>query len=191
MLHQENSSLILQNPNELSNLYRMDLEVGKVVDEWKAPGSISFNAFGPQSKLAQTTQEPTLLGLSHHALFVLDPRLSDNKIVESQHQKYASKVQFSAIAMTEAGCIAVASEKGVIRLFDRVGVCAKVTLPSLGEVITGLDISVDGRWILATCKTYLLLIDVLISEGKHKDDLGIKRSLSKESKPRPKGLRLR
>lgn len=85
----------------------------------------------------------------------------------------------------------MASEKGVIRLFDRVGVCAKVTLPSLGEVITGLDISVDGRWILATCKTYLLLIDVLISEGKHKDDLGIKRSLSKESKPRPKGLRLR
>ena len=191
MLHQEDSSLVLQNPNELSNLYRMDLEVGKVVEEWKAPGSISFNAFGPRSKLAQTTQEPTLLGLSHNALFVLDPRLSDNKIVESQHQKYASKVQFSAMATTEAGYIAVASEKGVIRLFDRVGVRAKVTLPSLGEIITGLDVSADGRWILATCKTYLLLIDVLISEGKHKGDLGFKRSLSKESKPRPKCLRLR
>src|SRR5579862_3733756 len=156
MLHQEDSSLVLKNPDRPSILYRMDLEVGKVVDEWKVPGSISIDSFGPRSKWAQTTREPTLLGLSHNSLFTLDPRLAQDKIVESQHQRYASKVRFSAMATTQAGYVAVASENGVIRLFDKVGVRAKATLPSLGEPITGLDVSANGRWILATCKTYLL-----------------------------------
>ena len=190
MLHQQDVSLLLQNPRDRSSLYRMDLEVGKVVEEWEVADSGFLKAFGPRHRLAQTTPEPTLLGLSHDALFTLDPRVAgENKIVESQ--RYVSKVDFSALATTEAGFIAVASEKGVIRLFDRVGVRAKVTLPSLGEAITGLDVSADGRWILATCSRYLLLIDVLISEGKHEGKVGFQRTFGKDGKPRPKRLQLK
>jgi hypothetical protein len=192
MLHQQDVSILLQNPDDRSSLYRMDLEAGKVVEEWKVHDGVSLKCFGPRSKLAQTTQEHTLLGLSDDALFTLDPRVDRvNKIVESEHQRYKSKVDFSTLATTEAGFIVVASEKGDIRLFDRVGVRAKVTLPSLGDAITGLDASADGRWILATCSTYLLLIDVLISEGKYEGQVGFQRSFGKDGKPRPKRLQLR
>ena len=191
MLHQQDAALILQNSDNPSSLYRMDLEVGKVVEDWKVHEDISLKAFGPESKFAQMTPEQTLLGVSHNALFRIDPRLSGNKLVESQHQQYVSKNQFSAMATTEAGFIAVASEKGDIRLFDRVGIRAKVSLPALGEAITGLDVSADGRWILATCSTYLLLIDVLIKDGKYEGQLGFQRSFGKDVKPRPKRLQLK
>jgi len=191
MLHQQDAALVLQNPDDPSSLYRMDLEVGKIVEDWKIHDELALKAFGPESKFAQTTPEQTLLGVSHNALFRIDPRLSGNKLVESQHQQYKSKNQFSALATTEAGFIAVASEKGDIRLFDRVGIRAKVTLPALGEAITGLDVSADGRWILATCDTYLLLIDVLITEGKYEGQLGFQRSFGKDVKPRPRRLQLK
>jgi VID27 C-terminal WD40-like domain len=35
MLHQQDSSLLLQNPGNPYDIYRVDLEVGKVVEEWK------------------------------------------------------------------------------------------------------------------------------------------------------------
>jgi hypothetical protein len=191
MLHHQDASLVLQNPNDPASLYRMDLEVGKVVEDWKVHEDISLKAFGPESKFAQTTPEQTLLGVSHNALFRIDPRLSGNKLVDSQHQQYLSNNQFSALATTEAGYVVVASEKGDVRLFDKVGKRAKVTLPALGEPITGLDVSADGRWILATCSTYLLLIDAQIKEGKYEGQLGFVKSFGKDVKPRPRRLQLK
>ena len=102
-----------------------------------------------------------------------------------------SKNRFSALATTEGGFIAVASEKGDLRLFDRVGIRAKVILPALGEPITGLDVSADGRWILATCSTYLLLIDDQIKQGKNEGQLGFLKSFGKDVKPRPRRLQLK
>jgi len=169
----------------------MDLEAGKVVEDWKVHDNLSLKAFGPESKFAQMTPEQTLLGVSHNALFRIDPRLPGSKLVESQRQQYVTKSQFSAIATTEAGFVAVASEKGDIRLFDRVGIRAKVILPALGEAITGLDVSADGRWVLATCTTYLLLIDVLIKAGRYEGKLGFRHGFGKDIKPRPKRLQLK
>ena len=131
------------------------------------------------------TNEQTFLGLNHNALFRIDPRLSGNKLVDSQMKQYTSKNAFSNAATTEDGYIAVASEKGDIRMFDRLGVRAKTALPQLGEAITGLDVSADGRWILATCKTYLMLIDALQHEGKHEGKLGFQASFPKDTKPQP------
>lgn len=49
MLHAEDSNLILQNPNEPNSLYRMDLEYGKVVDEWKVHDDIPVEHFAPET----------------------------------------------------------------------------------------------------------------------------------------------
>lgn len=48
MLHGEDSSMILQNANEPNSLYRMDLEYGKVVDEWKIHDDIPVTTFAPE-----------------------------------------------------------------------------------------------------------------------------------------------
>jgi hypothetical protein len=49
MLHQEDANLIMQNPDAPNNLYRMDLETGTVVDEWKVHDDIPVKIFAPEN----------------------------------------------------------------------------------------------------------------------------------------------
>jgi VID27 C-terminal WD40-like domain/VID27 PH-like domain/VID27 N-terminal region len=190
MLHAEDSNMVLQDEANPNSLYRMDLEYGKVVDEWKIHDDIPVNTFAPETKFSQMSAAQPFLGLSRNALYRVDPRLSGNKLVETDLKQYASKNDFSAAATTEKGYIAVASNKGDIRLFDRLGINAKTHIPALGEPIIGVDTSADGRWILATCRTYLLLIDALQKDGKNEGKLGFEKSFAKESKPQPRRLGL-
>jgi hypothetical protein len=190
MLHAEDTNMILQNEANPNSLYRMDLEYGKIVDEWKVHDDIPINTFAPENKFAQMTGEQTFLGLSRNALYRVDPRLPGNKLVDASLKQYVSKNDFSAAATTEKGYIAVASNKGDIRMFDRLGINAKTHIPALGEPIIGLDVSADGRWVLATCRTYLLLIDALQKDGKNEGKLGFEKSFAKDSKPQPRRLGL-
>ncbi|KAL2261393.1 hypothetical protein VTK26DRAFT_4263 [Humicola hyalothermophila] len=190
MLHNEDRNLILQKETDPNKLYRMDLEYGKIVDEWTVHEDIPVVTFAPENKFAQMTHEPTFLGISRNALYRVDPRLSGSKLVDSQLKQYVSKNDFSAIATTEKGYIAVASNKGDVRLFDRLGINAKTHIPALGEPIIGLDVSADGRWVLATCRTYLLLIDALQKDGKNEGKLGFEKPFAADSKPQPRRLAL-
>lgn len=190
MLHNEDRNMILQNDTDPNKLYRMDLEYGKVVDEWNVHDDVPVVTFAPENKFAQMTHEPTFLGISHNSLFRVDPRLAGDKLVDSQLKQYASKNDFSAISTTEKGYVAVASNKGDIRLFDRLGINAKTHIPALGEPILGLDVSADGRWVLGTCRTYLLLIDAKQKSGKNEGKLGFEKSFAADSKPQPRRLAL-
>ncbi|KAK7992278.1 hypothetical protein PG988_001072 [Apiospora saccharicola] len=190
MLHNEDRNMILQNDKDPNKLYRMDLEYGKVVDEWNVHDDIPVVTFAPENKFAQMTHEPTFLGIGSNSLFRVDPRLSGNKLVDSQLKQYASKNDFSAISTTEKGYVAVASNKGDVRLFDRLGINAKTHIPALGEAILGLDVSADGRWVLATCRTYLLLVDAMQKSGKNEGKLGFEKSFAADSKPQPRRLAL-
>lgn len=190
MLHAEDSNMILQDGSNPNALYRMDLEYGKVVDEWKVHDDIGVTTFAPEQKFSQMTGAQPFLGVSNNALFRVDPRQSGNKLVDANLKQYASKNDFSAAATTEKGYIAVASNKGDVRLFDRLGINAKTHIPALGEPIIGLDVSADGRWVLATCRTYLLLIDAMQKDGKNEGKLGFEKSFAKDSKPQPRRLGL-
>ncbi|KAK1810929.1 Vacuolar import and degradation protein 27 [Friedmanniomyces endolithicus] len=190
MLRAGDRDMVLQREGDPNNLYRMDLEYGKVVDEWKVHDDIPVKIFAPENKFAQTTDEQTFLGLSSNALFRIDPRLAGNKLVDSEMKQYTGKNDFSAAATTKQGYIAVASNKGDIRMFDRLGINAKTALPTLGDPIIGIDTSADGRWVLATTRTYLLLIDALQHDGKNEGKLGFEKSFGKDAKPLPRRLGL-
>lgn len=190
MLHMEDRDMVMQNSDNPNSLFRMDLEYGKIVDEWKVHDDIPVNVFAPENKFAQMTGEQTFLGMSSNALYRIDPRLSGSKLVDSELKQYASKNDFSAAATTDKGYIAVASNKGDIRMFDRLGIQAKTALPALGDPIVGLDVSADGRWVLATTRTYLLLIDNLQKSGKNEGKLGFEKPFAKDSKPQPRRLAL-
>lgn len=190
MLHTQDRSMIMQDPDNLNSLYRMDLEYGKVVEEWEVSDSHKVKAFAPSQKFAQTTDEQTIVGASDNGVFRIDPRLQGTKLVDSQLKSYATKVNFSSLATTDKGYIAVASAKGEIRMYDRLGINAKTQLPAMGDAIIGMDVSSDGKWILATCKTYLLLIDATIKSGKNEGQLGFLKSFGKDSKPLPKRLQI-
>lgn len=49
MLHENDRNMILSNDNDPNSLYRMDLEYGKVVDEWKVHDDIPVKTFAPTS----------------------------------------------------------------------------------------------------------------------------------------------
>ncbi|KAJ2026541.1 Vacuolar import and degradation protein 27 [Coemansia sp. S3946] len=191
MLHEQDSSMVLQNRDRPHELYRMDLEYGKVVEEWKVHEDIPTVSIAPNTKYSQMTGDKTLVGLSHNMLYRIDPRVGgDNMVVQDELQSYTTKSHFTAAATTESGAIAVGSGKGEIRLFDRLGVRAKTTLPALGEAILGIDVTSDGRYVVATCKTYLLLIDTkLPSDPAGKT--GFQKAFPQAQKPAPRRLQLR
>lgn len=187
MLRSEDKHMVIQDPNDRSKLYNMDLEYGKVVDEWSIDQNVA--SFGPTSKFAQMTAEQTLYGVSDNGLFRIDPRLSGNKIVENENKVYTTKNKFSALATTDKGQIAVASSKGDIRLFNRAGIKARVHLPPMGDPIIAIDVSADGNYVLATCKTYLLLIEGMAKKDEKGNVTGLK-TFGKNEKPRPKRLQI-
>ncbi|KAI0284219.1 VID27 cytoplasmic protein [Russula aff. rugulosa BPL654] len=191
MLHQQDSKMVVMNPGAPHSLFHLDIERAKIVEEWKVHDDITVDHVAPNTKFSQTTHEQTLVGTSHNALFRIDPRMSGNKLVDSQYKQYATKNKFSGVTTTASGKLAVASEKGDIRLYDTVGKIAKTALTPLGDPIIGVDVSADGRWIVATTKTYLLLVDVLIGQGKYAGSLGFDRSFPADAKPVPRRLQLR
>jgi hypothetical protein len=192
MLHDQDHSIIMQDPHDKNHLWRMDTNVGKIVDEWKVHDDIPVLHIAPDSKFAPTTAQQTFVGTSANSLFRIDPRLPGNKLVDQQMKGYATKTQFSTVATTADGYLAVGSQKGDIRLFDTIGKNAKTSLPALGDPIIGVDVSASGRWVVATCKTYLLLVDTLIGDGGNSaKPYGFQRSFPKDSKPIPRRLQLR
>ncbi|TFK75851.1 VID27-domain-containing protein [Pluteus cervinus] len=191
MLHDQDTKMIIMNPTDPNSLFSMDIERGKIVEEWKVHDDITVDHITPENKFAPTTREQTLVGISHNSLFRIDPRVSGTKLVESQFKQYISKNKFSGVTTTAQGKLAVASEKGDIRLFDSIGKNAKTALPPLGDPIIGIDVTADGRWVVATTKTYLLLIDTKIGDGRYAGSLGFDRSFPANAKPIPRRLQLR
>ena len=49
MLHEGDRNMVLQNADNPNSLYRMDLEYGKVVDEWKVHDDIPVDVFVPEN----------------------------------------------------------------------------------------------------------------------------------------------
>jgi VID27 N-terminal region/VID27 C-terminal WD40-like domain/VID27 PH-like domain len=49
MLHAGDSNMVLQNADNPNSVYRMDLEAGKIVDEWKVHDDIPINTFAPET----------------------------------------------------------------------------------------------------------------------------------------------
>ncbi|KAJ1917553.1 Vacuolar import and degradation protein 27 [Tieghemiomyces parasiticus] len=189
MLHQEDSSLIIMDKTDRSHLYRMDLEYGKVVEDWHVHEQIPTVNIAPSSKFAQTTGQQTLVGLSGNALYRIDPRLAGQKFVAEEAKTYATKNKFQSLATTEAGHIAVGSEKGDIRLYTKLNQVAKTLLPALGDPILGIDVTADGRFVVATCRSYLLLLDTVIaSDGAGRT--GFTRSMPARERPIPVKLQL-
>lgn len=189
MLHQGDESLLLMNPDAPSSVFRMDLDRGEIVEEWKVHEEAKITSILPNSKYSQMTGESTFIGLNANSIFRVDPRLAGNKRVDSEMKSYAVKNDFSCGATTGAGELAVASAKGEIRLFNKLDKRAKTLLPMFGDPILGVDTTENGKFILATCKTYLLLINTELNDGS---GTGFTKSMGgAEEKPIPKRLQLK
>ncbi|KAF9361228.1 hypothetical protein BGX34_007273 [Mortierella sp. NVP85] len=188
VLHEQDRSMVLMDPKNLDTAYKMDLEYGKVVEEWSMPGTSGVINLIGDSKYSHLTDNKTMVGHSHNAMFRVDPRLSGSKIAQAEFKQYAKGNDFTSIVTTDNGSVALAGSKGEIKLFNVIGKNAKTALPGIGDPIIGIDVTGNGRYVIATCKTYLMLIDVLNPENKK---LGFDASFPAKDKPKCIKLQLR
>lgn len=194
MLHQRDNALLMTNTDASdTKIHKMDLTRGQIVESWDADGDEKLQSFAPISKYAPLTGEQTLLGISSNSLFHIDPRLSGKKIVHDKtYKKYkTTRNNFEKVTVTGDGYVAVGLQDGALRLYNKLGGNAKTALPALGQNFIGIDVTKDGRWLLATCKTYLLLIDLKIGKGqKNEGANGFEKYFDADKKPVPRRLTL-
>jgi hypothetical protein len=57
------------------------------------------------------------------------------------------------------GYIVVGSDDGQIRMYsDKSLTRANTAIPGLGAAITAVDVTYDGKWVLATTSNYLMVV---------------------------------
>ncbi|KAG0305248.1 hypothetical protein BGZ98_004419 [Dissophora globulifera] len=181
VLHEQDRTLVMMDPRDMDTAYKMDLEYGKIVEEWNLPGTSGVLNLIGDSKYSRLTDNKTMVGHSHNAVFRVDPRLSGSKIATTEFKQYAKGNDFTSIVTTDNGSVAMAGSKGEIKLFNVIGKNAKTALPGMGDPIVGIDVTGNGRYVIATCKTYLMLIDVLNQDNKK---LGFDASFPAKEKPK-------
>lgn len=186
LLHEGDTSMLILDSQDDSKLMRMDLERGKIVDTWSGPvmKHNTVNNVHRASKYANLTDTKEFVGLNKNALMRMDPRTREF-VVQSKRYAAGTRAKLDCMATTGTGHLAVASENGDIRLYDQIGKNAKTHLPGLGDRITGIDVSEDGNYILATTAKYLLVINSIVKGEKTYS--GFAKSMGK-NKPIPRKL---
>ncbi|KAF2294783.1 hypothetical protein GH714_017781 [Hevea brasiliensis] len=88
------------------------------------------------------------------------------------------------------GSIVVGSLDGKIRLYSRTSMRqAKTAFPGLGSPITHVDVTYDGKWVLGTTDTYLILICTLFTDKDGKTKTGFSGRMGNKI-PAPRLLKL-
>jgi WD40 repeat protein len=79
---------------------------------------------------------------------------------------YARGTNFTCMATSGDGWVVVGSRDGKLRLYNGTSLTqAKTSIPGLGKPITNVDVTYDGRYVLATTDDYLLLVKTTWMEG--------------------------
>ena len=73
-----------------------------------------------RAKNGQASTENTFVGINERAIFTLDPRINKKEKV-AQSKLYKTNPQFSQVATSFAGGVAIGSLNGEIRLYKEVG----------------------------------------------------------------------
>jgi hypothetical protein len=177
-------SMFLLSPDagRREKLYQMDLERECVIAEWgcrKDGVDVPMSDIVADTKSSQTeVGRHTFLGLDDNRLVRWDARvaggvaqtLASPTLGYRDGHDFARGTKFRCMATTGDGCIAVGSEDGKIRLYgDSSMRQAKTSFPGLGSPITHIDVTYDGKWILATTSTCLVLLHTVIKDPKTGD----------------------
>ncbi|GAB4829509.1 Protein cypro4 [Ancistrocladus abbreviatus] len=206
LLTRAETNMLLMSPSNEGKphsmgVHQLDIETGKIVSEWKFEKDgtdISMRDITNDSKGAQLDPSgSTFLGLDDNRLCRWDMR-DRNGIVQNlatagtpvlnwtQGHQFSRGTNFQCFATTGDGSIVVGSLDGKIRLYSTNSMRqAKTAFPGLGSPITHVDVTYDGKWILGTTDTYLILICTLFVDKDGKAKTGFQgRMGNKISAPR-------
>ncbi|KAJ9175322.1 hypothetical protein P3X46_013887 [Hevea brasiliensis] len=209
MLMRAETNMMLMSPLKggkpnSTGIQQLDIETGKIVTEWK------FGKDGTEITMKDVTNdtkgsqldpsESTFLGLDDNRLCQWDMRDKrgmvqsiggDSPVLHwSQGHQFSRGTNFQCFASTGDGSIVVGSLDGKIRLYSRTSMRqAKTAFPGLGSPITQVDVTYDGKWVLGTTDTYLILICTLFTDKDGKTKTGFSGRMGNKI-PAPRLLKL-
>ncbi|OMO74769.1 Vacuolar import/degradation, Vid27-related protein [Corchorus olitorius] len=192
LLMRAETNMLLMSPMtegkpHTNGVHQLDIETGKIVSEWKFEKDgtdITMRDITNDGKGAQLDPSgATFLGLDDNRLCRWDMR-DRNGIVQNlansapvlnwtQGHQFSRGTNFQCFATTGDGSIVVGSLDGKIRLYSTNSMRqAKTAFPGLGSPITHVDVTFDGKWILGTTDTYLILICTMFTDKDGKSKTG-------------------
>ncbi|KAK1439924.1 hypothetical protein QVD17_05749 [Tagetes erecta] len=206
LLMRGESNLVLMCPEKegkphSTGVNQLDIETGKIVTEWK------FEKDGTDITMRDITNDTkgsqldpsgtTFLGLDDNRLSQWDMRDRRGMVQTSspvlhwtQGHQFSRGTNFQCFATTGDGSIVVGSLDGKIRLYSTTSMRqAKTAFPGLGSPITHVDVTYDGKWILGTTDTYLILICTLFTDKDGKTKTGFSGRMGNKI-PAPRLLKL-
>ncbi|OIV96384.1 hypothetical protein TanjilG_09811 [Lupinus angustifolius] len=187
LLMKAETNMLLMSPNtgrqtfHSTGLHQLDIETGKVVTEWKfgKDGTeITMRDIHNDSKGAQLDPSgSTFLGLDDNRLCRWDMRDRHGIVQDlagscntpvldwAQGHQFSRGTNFQCFATTGDGSIVVGSLDGKIRLYSINSMRqAKTAFPGLGSPITHVDVTFDGKWIVGTTDTYLVIVCTIFTD---------------------------
>jgi hypothetical protein len=188
------------------NLVQADLSAGKVVRQWDCDVNgvnVPMTDISGETKRAQLEQRSTFLGLDSNRLCRWDQRTAEGVVEDlsaltyKAGKDYSRGTDFTCMATSRDGYIAVGSRNGRIRLFgSKKGMesfefkQASTSVPGLGLPITAIDVSYDGRYVVGTTDKYLIVLQTFYKDAKGADTNGFVSRMGSQTPP-PKLLRLK
>ncbi|KAG8502012.1 hypothetical protein CXB51_002027 [Gossypium anomalum] len=209
LMRAETNMMLMSPENEgkpnATGLKQVDIETGKIVTEWKFEkdgADITMRDITNDTKGSQLDpSESTFLGLDDNRLCQWDMRdrkgmvqniaTSDSPVLHwTQGHQFSRGTNFQCFASTGDGSIVVGSIDGKIRLYSKTSMRqAKTAFPGLGSPITHVDVTYDGKWVLGTTDTYLVLICTLFTDKDGKTKTGFSGRMGNKI-PAPRLLKL-
>ncbi|KAL6753084.1 VID27 cytoplasmic protein-domain-containing protein [Haematococcus lacustris] len=183
LLAQSERKMNLLTPDNPNKLMHADIETGKVVSTWsfKKDGvEINMKDIVHDDKAGQLDDRSTFLGLDNNRLCKWDLR-DPNGVVNTTPvvqycpggKDYSRGTNFQCMATSGDGFVAVGSKDGKVRLYDGKKMTqAKTAIPGLGAPITAIDVTHDGKWVLATTDKYLMVVKTTYEDDKGRDANG-------------------
>ncbi|XP_078157785.1 protein CYPRO4-like [Carex rostrata] len=194
LLMKAETNMLLMSPEitgrpQSTGLHQVDIETGKIVTDWKFEKDgtdITMRDITNDSKGSQLDpSQSTFLGLDDNRLCRWDMRDKRGMVQDisssavspvlewAQGHNFSRGTNFQCFASTGDGSIVVGSLDGKIRLYSNSSMrMAKTAFPGLGSPITHVDVTYDGKWILGTTDTYLVLICTLFKDKDGKEKTG-------------------
>jgi WD40 repeat protein len=184
-----------------------DLNTGQVVRQWNCNVNgvnVPMADISADTKHAQLDQRSTFLGLDSNRLCRWDQRTEEGVVQNlpsslscKSTKGYSRGTNFTCMATSGDGYIAVGSNDGRIRLYgskkgmeDYEFKQASTSVPGLGLPITSIDVSFDSRYIVGTTDRYLIVLQTSYKDAKGTNTNGFVSRMGGNTAP-PKLLRLK
>lgn len=171
-------SMIVLTPENKHAVSMADIETGKVVQTYKFEKDgvdIPMADIHHDNKAAQMEMRSTFMSLDSNRLCRWDMRdphgvVAQSPLAYTAGKDYSRGTNFTCMATSGDGFVAVGSKDGKVRLYSSKTLTkANTAIPGLGSPITAIDVTYDGKYVVATTDKYLMVVKTTYEDDKGKE----------------------